>query len=131
LFRQATELAPLWVDAWNDLSLAYQKAGDWPSALTAANTALRLDSQSAAGQYNLGASYLGLGDPESALAYLDLAAKQQPKSVEVWLALARAREQAHLRVTAVMAYEQVLKLEPGNAEAAAGLKRVQALLPPT
>lgn len=130
LFRQATELAPLWVDAWNDLSLAYQQAGDWPSALTAANTAVRLDQKSPAGLYNLGLSYLGLGDTDSAVAFLDQAAKLQPKSVVVWMALARAREQAHLRITAVAAYNQVLQLEPGNAEAAAGLKRVEALLPP-
>lgn len=125
-FRQTVELAPAWVDAWNDLSFAYQKAGDWSAALSAARTANNLDIKSGAAWYNIGVSYLGMGDASAALVWLDQATKLQPDNPDTWLALAKAQEQAHGRATAAESYKQVLALDPGNKEAADGLKRVEA-----
>jgi tetratricopeptide (TPR) repeat protein len=124
-FRQAVELAPAWVDAWNDLSFAYQKAGDWSAALIAAQTAADLDEKSGAARYNIGVSYLALGNASRATSWLEEAVKQQPDSPDTWLALGKAREQAWLRTTAVEAYKKVLSLDPGNKEAAEGLKRLE------
>jgi tetratricopeptide (TPR) repeat protein len=124
-FRQTVELAPTWIDAWNDLSFAYQKAGDWQAALIAARTASNLDAKSGAALYNAGVSYLGLGDSSRAISMLDQAVKLQADSPDTWLALGKAREQAWLRTTAVEAYKKVLSLDPGNKEAAEGLKRLE------
>lgn len=127
-FRQVVALAPGFVDAWNDLSFAYQKLGDWSAAAVAAAVAVRLNPKSGAARYNAGVSYAALGALDRAVSELQEAAKLQPDDPTTWLALAGAREAALLRITAQQAYETAARLDPANAEAARGIKRMNALL---
>jgi len=64
----------------------------------------------------VGAVLSQLGRNEEALAVWDALAVQKPASVEVWLNLGKTRALLK-RIDCAEAFERVLALEPGHAEA--------------
>jgi tetratricopeptide (TPR) repeat protein len=82
---------PVQAHAWNLLGLAYQGAGQWDAASQAYLKALQLDRDLVAADYNLGCLRLEQTNYPAAIDYLTTYTSLQPRSVEGFLYLGRAR----------------------------------------
>ncbi len=116
------------VDAWINLGTARLLAGRHREAVGAYREALEIDPTREEALNNLGVAYLKSGQTKSALVNLERAAKHL-ETAQILLNLAHACEAARLRTEALHAYDRVLRLRPGNTEAAAGRKRLAPRAP--
>jgi len=81
--KELKEAEDLVLSCSNNASLCFQKLGNWPSAVDAANSALRLDKVNVKALYNRAKAYLHLGKFKQASEDIKNALKEEPKNASV------------------------------------------------
>jgi tetratricopeptide (TPR) repeat protein len=89
-YRQATEIDPRHVDAWNNLGILLCESGDRPAACEAFHHALKLDPDDPKLHYNLADVLDDLGDSDAAADHWRAYLKLDPSS-SPWAEYARRR----------------------------------------
>jgi len=144
--KKATELAPNTTMFWEHLGFNYLRAQDFENARKAYEKALLLDPNQAGPYKQLAAIFTRLGDSKRATAAATMATKmvsndetlkhiealsaQYPGAVNLMLIRADRYRTLKMLGAARDLYEQILKIDPANAEAKAGLTALEKLTPP-
>ncbi|MDE1171672.1 MAG: tetratricopeptide repeat protein [Verrucomicrobium sp.] len=124
LWRKALEVNPRDGDAWLNIGLYYYLKGNFPESVVAYRRALALLPYSAAAHSNLGKALFDMGNREGAWAEYFTALRFRPEFVPAWNNLGFYYEAAGKKPEARHAYEKALQLDPGNAYARDGMKRL-------
>lgn len=104
----------------------HMRAGEHLHAAWAFERAADFRPGNAASKAGLGSALLANGDTRGAIRLYRQAIALAPEDAELHVGAARAYVKAHAFAVARRSYERALKLEPGYAPAAEGLKRLQA-----
>ncbi len=111
-----------WLEAMQQALEHYQQIDRQDEAVKIAlNLAMAFPFESGP-QSASGRLLLAIGQPERGLAYLRRAAQMDPEDVDTWLALSEAYHATGRRQEAREALKQLLRLDPGNAEASRRLE---------
>lgn len=89
-YRQALELDPRRLDAWNNLGVVLGELGQTEEACTAFRSALRIDAQSAMSHYNMADTLEAMGMPQAARDHWQAYLKLEPGAT-IWSKHARQR----------------------------------------
>jgi len=111
--------------AWSMVATARDLSGDSNGALSAAQTALRLDPDSPAPYVTLAYLAQRRGDLQVALGHLRRAWGMAPADTRLLLRIATVAEQAGKSSDALLALERAVVIEPGSTELAARLVELQ------
>ena len=109
----------------NNIGNVYRDLGMYPKALSSYQNSISVAPTSATAYINLANLYdYTLRQPALAITTIKDAKTNIPKDADLGVLLGLAYEQTNNKPAAKTAYQAVLKLDPGNAAATAGLKRV-------
>lgn len=124
-YELCVERKPSHADAWFNLGMAYYRLGRHGEAVLAWKRRERLRPGEARTLYCLGLASFALERDEDAVAYARSALERAPE----WASAFHLMAEAHLRLgetdAAVRAFERVLHLDPGHAEAARRLAELR------
>ena len=109
-----------------NLSVAYRERKDFPRAIVAAQTAIRLDPRFVNGFFALGTAYLEQGDLDRAIAAYQETLRRMPGYAEVYNALAGAYLRQGKLPEADAALRENLRLDPANFRALVNLASIKA-----
>jgi tetratricopeptide (TPR) repeat protein len=110
----------------NNLGNTYRDLGDYAKAEAEYRQAMQLNPQLTTPYMNLGSIYQYiLGKPDTALTIYASGIKSNPEYVDFYNATAAIYEQQGLKSKALAAYQQALKVQPGNPAATAGVARLK------
>ncbi len=123
-YREALRADPEDMETWINRGAALLLAGQTREAVGVLREVLEKDSRHAAALNNLGVAYLREGRGKSAAVNLERAAKHM-ETPQVLRNVALVQETTHRRVAALASYGRVLRIKPGDAEAAAARKRLR------
>jgi len=111
----------------NNLGNVYRDLGTYGKALQAYQRSIALDSKSANAYVNLANLYnYTLHQSALGIKTIQEARRNLPDDPDLGVLLGIAYEQTGNKATARAAYEAVLKKDPRNAAATAGMKRLKA-----
>ena len=114
--RQARRNPHSW-GCWNQLGMALESVGDWPSAVHAYCRATALHNDHAGLFFRLGVVAEQTGELELAVVAFDDATKTNPDYCEAWLKLGELSARQGFWLDAVLAFEKAVALQPGDAVA--------------
>lgn len=117
LITQALEIAPHYVDAWNNLGNVHKQSGHLERAEQAYRRALALDPAHAGAWNNLGVVLAATRRAGKAVDALQEAIRLQPKMVDAYFNLGGAYRSCGTLRHAIGAYCRVLELQPEHARA--------------
>src|SRR5271156_2455106 len=100
--------------AWGALGAWFGEQQQFTCALSAFQSAVRLDPQSARFRYFLGITYYSAGKPDPAIAELTRAARLDPHDTRSRLALGTALNKAGRGAEAEAAWQQALQIDPSS-----------------
>lgn len=139
--KKATELAPNTTMFWEHLGFDYLRAQDFENARKAYEKALLLDPNQAGPYKQLAAIFTRLGDSKRAsaaatmatrmvandetLKHIEALSAQYPGAINLMLIRADRYRTLKMLGAARDLYEQILKMEPGNAGAKEGLATLE------
>jgi tetratricopeptide (TPR) repeat protein len=127
--RRATEVAPAKGDRWFWLGMALSRADSTEAAEAAFEKTAEVDPSgrnTAIALQQIGYRKLLRKDWAGAVAALERSAVIDDKSVQTFVWLAQAHQNAGDRTRAIETYRKVLALQPGQADAVKGLKSLGA-----
>ena len=119
LWTATMRCSPASAGAVQEMALAYAEQEQWPRALRLLLRARRLNPQSRDLPHNIAGVLIQQGRAEEAARYLREATELAPR-----LALARKLEAQGKAHAAREAYRSVLRIDPTNVQAKAGLRRL-------
>jgi len=128
LFKQAVEKDRTLADAWNGLGWAQLNQGKPKEARVSFEKCLILQPKHAAALNGLGWIAKGRGKRSEAIEYWQKAVVAVPATTAALNGLATTHFELKQYDRAAKYYEMWLKVEPNNADARAGLKRVKAAI---
>jgi tetratricopeptide (TPR) repeat protein len=99
------------------LGLVFKREQDPQEALSAFQSAARVEPGSFDAQYELGGAYLGVGQPDKAIDSLSEAVRLRPRSAQAHRLLAEAFMDAGKARDALEQFLQNVESDPGNPEA--------------
>jgi Tfp pilus assembly protein PilF len=123
-YRRALAVEPRSDEILGNLGTLAERRGNLEGAVGFYDQALRLWPHSYRTRANLGLVLLRLGDAARARENLSMAAEHLKTDASVWGNLALACERMGDGAEAARAFREVLRLDPANARAAEGLRRV-------
>lgn len=116
--------------ASNPSTGAYDALGSWfasqrhfSCAVTAFESAIRLDSKSWESHYDLGVALLTSGNPQRAVHELQTASSLKPGLAQILLPLGAALSALHREDEAIVAFRTILKSDPNSIPALDGLTK--------
>jgi tetratricopeptide (TPR) repeat protein len=112
------------------LGVACVESGRYPEALEAFLAAHSRDPGYAPTLYNIGHTYLQLGDPEQAIPWLKRALRREPKDLATLHQLGLACERLGRRSEAVSWWQRALKVDPHYYKAQQRLHEISQGPPP-
>lgn len=127
LLRQATALRPDHADGWFNLGYVLRQTRAYPDALAAYAEALQRDISGPEAVHVNRAAILSeyMERTDEAEAELHAALAKNPEFLPAWLNLGGLMEDVGNADAAADAYEQVLRLAPGNGQARARLAAIR------
>lgn len=114
--RQAHRNPYSWA-CWNQLGMALESVGDWPSAVHAYCRATDLHNDHADLFFRLGVVAEQSGELELAVVAFDDATKTDPDYCEAWLKFGELSARQGCWLDAVLAFETAAVLSPGDVVA--------------
>lgn len=108
-------------DAYDGRCAAYNQKQQYDAALSDCKSAIDLNPKYSYAYNNLGAAYLGLNDPSSALSALNKAVTLKPNFIWSRLSRAKALESTGARDEALKDYQLALFIDPNNQAAKDGV----------
>jgi tetratricopeptide (TPR) repeat protein len=123
-FEMSVAANPNFAEARNNLGLALSNAGDKAGALTQFMKAVELDPDYAQAHNNLGVTFLDLGNVANGTKHLQEAIRCDATYVEPILNLADLIARHKNLAGARRLFEEVLKIEPVNAGAKDGIRKI-------
>ena len=126
LWTATMRCSPASPGAVQEMGLAYAEQEQWARALRLLLRARRLNPQSRDLPHNIAGVLIQQGRAEEAAHYLQEATEVTPR-----LSLARKLEAQGKTHPAQEAYRSVLRIDPGNVQAKAGLRRTSNIQRPT
>ncbi len=127
-FKMSIEANPDFPEARNNLGLALGSLGDPAGALVQFRKAVELDPDYAMAHNNLGVTLLDLGDVTNGTKQLQEAIRCDATYVEPVLNLADLIARKGNLAGARRLFEETLKIEPGNAGALEGIRKIDAAM---
>ncbi len=124
MFLQALKLDPKSVEAYIHLGQLYAAQFNTERAVWAFRNAVRLNPGNAEAHGQLGQAYMNHGISTKAVEHLKIARQGQPDKPETLNALALALRMSGDLDGAIKAYEDVLRMRPGNVWPIAGLAEI-------
>jgi tetratricopeptide (TPR) repeat protein len=126
-FKTATAILSTNAEAWNDLGVAEQHAGQFTDAANAYQRALELNRDLTEAHYNLGCLWLEQNKFDDAKSEFTAYTLRRANTPEGWLKLGLTQLRLHDVLSAEKSFSTALYLSPNNAEAlnGLGLARVQ------
>jgi type IV pilus biogenesis/stability protein PilW len=113
----------------SNLGLAYFNKGDYAMAENYYQQALKLEPDFFLALRGLGRTNLSMGKANEAISMLEKAAAVSPTNAAIYLDLAQAYEMVGDYLSAINAYEKVLKIEPQGLQADQANKGLARLRP--
>jgi tetratricopeptide (TPR) repeat protein len=123
--KRAASLLRTNAQAWNDLGVAYHRAGQASNAMTAYATALKCDQNLAEARFNLGCLWLEQNRPDLAAEQFTSYTLQRGQAVEGFLKLGTAQLRARQTAAAEQSFSKALRLRAHDPEALNGLGLAQ------
>lgn len=115
-YRRALTINSEYVDAWNNLGIAYGRLQRYPEAISAYRQALKINPEHAGVWYNLGNTYRMLKRPIEAIDAYRQALKINPEHADSWFNLGNTYCTLKRTTEAIDAYRQALKINPEDAD---------------
>jgi Flp pilus assembly protein TadD len=128
-YQSALKINPDYLEAHNNLGLAFLEKGQTGEAVLHFQKALELQSGLTEAHYNLGRAFFQEGRMAAAIAHYQKALELQPTMAECHLDLGNAFLQEGRTDQAVLHYEKALELQGQNNEALGNLAWVLATSP--
>ncbi len=125
-FTKAIALAPDFAEAWNNRATAYGAKGRYDRAIADATRAIALKPDYPLAYSNRARARHLKGQDAEALTDAEKAAALAPTNIAILRSLAEIHETLGRRDAAVAEYRAMLKLDPDQRSAMAGLKRLGA-----
>jgi Flp pilus assembly protein TadD len=125
-YRQALQIDPAYVEAYNNLGSALFVRGEVKEAITNYRHALQVDPAHAKAHYNLAVVLANQGDLEEAIGHLRQALQIDPGYVKAHYTLGVALAGQGNLEEAISHFRQVLRIDPDSAEAHQGLAQALA-----
>jgi tetratricopeptide (TPR) repeat protein len=124
-FEKALGLDPTMAEAHSNMALCQSSLGKDEDAAASFKRALEIDPEMAEAYNNLGLLHFKKKDYEQALSLFQGAVKKREDYPNAYLNLGSAYKELAMHDKAVAAWEQVLKLDPGNPKAKEAIEEVR------
>jgi FkbM family methyltransferase len=128
-FKEAAAARPSDPEPLEVASKFLFERGRWAEAEEALKDLLARDAEDAAAHHNLGTVHARLGRAAAAAACYRRSTDIRPDSAATWVLLGHALRDAGRKDEAIEAWGQAVRLDPGNAEAAAALREARPPAP--
>lgn len=116
-YEQAIELAPNYIQAYNNLGVAYEHKGETAKAIPLYEKAIELNPQLSVAYNNLGNIYCVKGEIDKAISFFEKAVELDPKYSEAYNGLGNAYQEKGDIDKAIPQYEKAIELNPNYSEA--------------
>jgi len=124
-FLEATRAHQEDVLAWKNLGLVRLEQDNYPSAVQALQTAVRLDPEDPDLAMDLASALIDSARGPEAVDLLTGSLERYPRNAALWSSLGRAQHQLGSPEQATLAFQRAIEADPGNAEAEAAPAAVQ------
>jgi tetratricopeptide (TPR) repeat protein len=114
--EQAIAIYPDYLDAYNNLGIAYKMKGEQQKAIAVFQRNIKKDPAYAKNYYNLATAYLELKQYEQAIRYLEAYVSQVPGSASAYYLLGKAAGHLNRFDQAVSYLNQGLRLDPNHPD---------------
>ena len=109
--------------AYDALGSYFASRNNFPCAISAFESALKIDPKSSESHYDLGIALLASGNPNHAVSELQSASRLKPNSAAILLPLGTALSAVDRQDEAIAAFQTILKIDPKSVPAMDGLTK--------
>lgn len=115
--RRAADIYPEYLDAWNNLGIAYKKLGNFSASVDVYRQNIERDPTYSKNYYNLGTAYYQMGEFRKAIQAMSEYTSRVPNSPDAYMLMAQAAGRINSFGEAVSLLNSYLLYRPNDANA--------------